>query len=289
MNRAPFILGMFGVTTSDDDQPVTWVGSYPVHVTTLLVALHSIVAVIACFLTAFGASGVLNAMMFDSADVLSGGIWQLATYAFVHPPSGLLWFAIEMYMLFVFGREVERFIGRRAFITLYLGLLFGASLLLTIWGLGARTMIAGSSALHFGIFVAFATIYPRVEMFLRIMVKWIALAFGAILTLQLLAAHAWSQLAVLWLSIGGAFLFIRMRGVGPELEWWSSLTGKFRRKPQFHVVPRSTPRRVVEPEDVHVSIDPLLEKISKSGINSLTASERRALDRARNQLLNKSK
>ena len=49
------------------------------------------------------------------------------------------------------------------------------------------------------------------------------------------------------------------------------------------------PRRVVEPEDVHVSIDPLLEKISKSGINSLTASERRALDRARNQLLKKSK
>ena len=36
------------------------------------------------------------------------------------------------------------------------------------------------------------------------------------------------------------------------------------------------------------SIDPLLDKISKSGINSLTASERRTLDRARNQLLKKS-
>jgi len=63
---------------------------------------------------------------------------------------------------------------------------------------------------------------------------------------------------------------------------------KFQPKPKFQVVPRSAPRRVVEPEDVHVSIDPLLEKISKSGINSLTASERKALDRARNQLLKKS-
>ena len=45
----------------------------------------------------------------------AGRFWQLVTYAFVHPPSGLLWFAIEMYMLFAFGREVERFIGRRAF------------------------------------------------------------------------------------------------------------------------------------------------------------------------------
>jgi len=31
----------------------------------------------------------------------------------------------------------------------------------------------------------------------------------------------------------------------------------------------------------------VLEKISKYGINSLTASERRALDRARNRLLKK--
>ena len=280
---------MFGVTTSDDDQPVTWVGSYPVHVTTLLVALHSIAAVAACFLTAFGAGGILNLMMFDSAQVLSGAVWQIGTYAFVHAPSGLLWFAIEMYMLFIFGREVERFIGRRAFITLYLILLLGPALLLTAWGFGERTAIAGSSAIHFGVFVAFATIYPRVEMFLRIMVKWIALAFGAILTLQLLAAHDWSRLAVLWLSIAGAFLFIRMRGVGPELEWWSALKEKWQPKPKFQVVPRSSPRRVVEPENVHESIDPLLEKISKSGINSLTANERRALDRARNQLLKKSK
>ncbi len=280
---------MFGVTTSDDDQPVTWVGSYPVHVTTLLVGLHSIAAILACFLSAFGLAGILNLMMFDSAEVLSGAVWQIGTYAFVHPPSGLLWFAIEMYMLFMFGREVERFIGRRAFITLYLILLLGPSLLLTLWGLGERTGLAGSSAIHFGVFVAFATIYPRVEMFLRIMVKWIALAFGAVLTLQLLASHAWSQLAVLWLSIAGAFLFIRMRGVGPELEWWSNLKEKWQPKPKFQVVPRSSPRRVVEPEDVHVSIDPLLEKISKSGINSLTANERRALDRARNQLLKKSK
>ena len=106
-------------------------------------------------------------------------------------------------------------------------------------------------SIHFGIFVAFATIYPRVEMFLRIMVKWIALALGAILTLQLFAAHAWPQLAVLWLSIGAAFLFIRMRGIGPELEWWSAVKEKFQPKPKFQVVPRSTPRRVVEPENVY--------------------------------------
>ena len=41
---------------------------------------------------------------------------------------------------------------------------------------GSACGVAGSSGSHFGIFIAFATIYPRVEMlFLRIQAKWIAL------------------------------------------------------------------------------------------------------------------
>ena len=73
-------------------------------------------------------------------------------------------------MLFVFGREVERFIGRRAYIALYVVLLITPPALLTIWGLLAAVLSlpSGSSALHFGVFVAFATIYPRVELLLRI-------------------------------------------------------------------------------------------------------------------------
>jgi len=45
---------------------------------------------------------------------------------------------------------------------------------------------------------------------------------------------------------------------------------------------------VVEPDDVIASVDPVLDKISKSGIGSLTETERKILDRARNRLLKKS-
>jgi membrane associated rhomboid family serine protease len=278
---------MFGVTTSDDYQPVTWVGRHPVHVTTLLVAVHAFTAIVACFL---GGAGVLGHLAFDSALVWQRGeFWQLATYAFVHSPSALLWFAVEMYMLFVFGREVERFIGRRAFIVLYLTLLLAPTVLLSIWGLSDRVGIAGSPALHFGIFIAFATIYPSIELLLRIQAKWVALALAAISTLQLVAYRDWPAMAVLWVSVATAFFFIRLRGVGPELVWWSDLKSRWQPKPKFQVVPRAAPHRVVEPENVHESIDPVLEKISKQGINSLTASERRALDRARTRLLKKTK
>ena len=274
---------MFGVTTSDDYQPVTWVGRHAVHVTTLLVAVHAFAAIVACFL---GGTHVLGYLAFDSALVLQRGeVWQLLTYAFVHSPANLLWFAVEMYMLFAFGREVERFVGRRAFIVLYALLLLAPTAMLTLWGLGQRVGIAGSPALHFAIFIAFAAIYPNVELLLRIQAKWVALALAGISTLQLLAYRDWSSMAVLWLSMGIGFAFIRLRGAGPELEWWDALKARWQPKPKFHVVPRATPRRTVEPENIHESIDPVLEKISKYGINSLTASERRALDRARNRLL----
>lgn len=281
------ISGMFGVTTADDYQPVAWVGRYPLHVTTLLVATHVACAVMACLLSMFGVAGVLSRLIFDSAQVFQGSAWQIATYAFVHAPSALIWFAVEMYMLFVFGREVERFIGRKAFGVLYLVLLLAPTLLLTVLGAWQRAGIAGSAALHFGVFIAFATIYPNIEMLLRIQAKWIALILAGAYSLQLLAFNAWSEIAVLWVSLAAAFFFIRLRGIGPELVWWTNLKEQWKPKPKFQVVTRSAPRRVVEPESVHESIDPVLDKISKQGINSLTASERRALDRARNRLLQK--
>jgi membrane associated rhomboid family serine protease len=289
---------MFGVTTSDDYRPVAWMGRYPVDVTTMLVGVHVAAAILAAVLYAifgvFGAASILGSLQFDSGAVWSGQVWRLFTYAFVHAPSGLLWFAIEMYMLFVFGREVERFVGRRAYIALYFVLLLAPVTLLTIWGLWQRSVLSfpsGSSALHFGIFVAFATIYPRVELFLRIMTKWVVLILAAIYTLQLLAYHAWSDLVVVWTSIGAAFLFIEMHGAGPELPWWNAVKARFASRPKYHVLPKPRPRAAdgrTEMDDAYTSIDPILDKISKSGIGSLTASERRQLNRERERLLKKS-
>src|SRR6266480_3744636 len=104
---AALIESMFGVTTSDDYRPVAWMGRYPVDVTTMLVGVHVAAAILTAILVAIGAGSILAYLQFDSAAVWYGQVWRLFTYAFVHAPSGLLWFAIEMYMLFVFGREVE--------------------------------------------------------------------------------------------------------------------------------------------------------------------------------------
>jgi len=178
-------------------------GRFPVDVTTILVGIHVALAIVACLLVAAGGGGLLDLMMFDSARVLgSGQVWRLATYAFIHSPMQLLWFAIEMYMLFVFGREVEKFIGQRAYIV-----------------------------------------------------------------------------PVVWTSIAASFCFVRLRGVGPELIWRENFKARLQPKPKFKVVPEPVPTR--REDDISESVDPILDKIAKSGIGSLTPSERRTLDRHR--------
>jgi rhomboid family protein len=288
---------MFGVTTSDDYRPVAWMGRYPVDVTTMLVGVHVaaaiLTAIFAGFLGTFGANPLQPYLAFSSTTIWSSGqVWRLFTYAFIHAPtgSGLLWFAVEMYMLFIFGREVERFIGRRAYVVLYGLLLLLPALILALCGLWTPTMIAGSSALHFAIFVAFVTIYPNVDIFLRIPAKWVALILAAIGTLSALATHDWETLVVLWISFGAAFLFIEARGAGPELVWWNAFKARFASTPKYHVVPkpRQPSNGQTEPDEVYASIDPILDKISKFGIGSLTASERRQLNRERERLLKKS-
>src|SRR3954451_5612320 len=91
---AALIESMFGVTTSDDYRPVTWMGRYPVDVTTLLVGGHVVAAVLVALVFALG-HAIAALLQFDSIYVLSlGQVWRLATYAFVHSPNNLIWFAI---------------------------------------------------------------------------------------------------------------------------------------------------------------------------------------------------
>ena len=276
---------MIAPRSSDNDGPITWIGSFPVHVSTALAGVHAATLILTALALAAGAETALQTFVLSSAAVTADlSIWQLATYAFVHMPPYWL-FLIELYLLVVFGREIESYLGRGAFIRLYLTLLLAPTLLFTAAEfLGWHTGYSGSSALHFGVFVAFALIYPTAEMFFGIQAKWIALALLAINSLQCLALSDYEALAVLAVDSVAACLFI------------ARFQGKLALPERNYRIPvhRSSPPRPSrqpsaqpEEEDLHGSIDPILDKISRSGIASLTARERERLEKARHKLIAK--
>src|SRR5437870_7097848 len=79
---AALIETMFGVTTSDDYRPVAWMGRYPVDVTTMLVGVHVVVAILMAILVGVVGPSAMTSLQFDSTAVLQEGqVWRLLTYA----------------------------------------------------------------------------------------------------------------------------------------------------------------------------------------------------------------
>ena len=291
---------MMGFERSDDYQPLFWVRGRPVHVTSLLVILH-VGGLLLCALF----QGFLPQLLELNTELVlrHWALWRPVTYAFAHVLRGLsdsLWFLLEMLLLFVWGREVERYFGRKVFISLYVAMLLAASLVL----LGTSALVhrdipyAGSEILHFGVFLAFVAVYPGVEFFAGIPAKWIALAILVIWTAALLTSASY-LVPVLWATSLVAYFGARYASVGGEaFEMLGSLRPRLPRKTvPSGVKPRMKPRRAVDSDgggsddsrgrDVHESIDPLLDKISKHGLASLTNSERAVLEKARVSLLRK--
>ncbi len=268
---------MIAVRNFWNTSPLAWIGRVPVYVSGALAAAHALAMILTAVAMAAGAERLLQSLQFSSGAVLGQfEIWQFVTYAFVHPPG--LFFLIELYMLVVFGQEIEKFLGRREFLAIYATLLLLPPVALTVTSLAglSSAILSGSAALHFGVFIAFATLYPSAEIFFSIRAKWIAICLVAVGALQALAARDPVGLAVLTLDCGAAFVLVRRLRAGEFL-------------PDFRAMlpVRNTPRLRVVKDPPEASIDAILEKISRSGMRSLTSAERGRLDRARENLLEK--
>jgi membrane associated rhomboid family serine protease len=276
---------MFGVVTSDDYQPVGWVGRYPVRITTIIVAAF----VLGMFATTIASTAhwdVIPPFAFSTRFFWHGSVWQPLTCVLIQGAS--FFFLFNVFFFYWAGVEVEKHLGRRRYLTLLGMLLLVPPIFLTCWSVaGVPWIYYGSYELSVGMFIAFATLYPNVELFGWVTLKWLAFAGLFLASMQFLPAHDWGSLSVLWGMCLAAFLYLRILAKALPFELPAAVTSLFQRRTKLRVVPREN-AHVTEPEDIYDSIDPVLDKISKSGIGSLTASERRALDRARNRLLKKS-
>ncbi len=262
--------------------PITWVGRVPVYATTIIVALYVACMVGVAVALASGADAVLGKLSFTSTEVLRHGeIWRCLTYAFVNPPDP--WFIISLVMLYIFGRDVEQHLGRKGFVRLYLGfLLLGPSLLLAADLVTGQPYQLSHSWANFAVFLAFAALYPNAQFFFQIPAKVFAWVFLGISVLQLLAGQQWPEMLVLLATACLAYYAIR-HGAALNLDFLSRLrtARPATKRPRLRVVEKPDD----EPVDPHRIIDPLLEKISRDGLASLTRRERDLLERARAALL----
>jgi len=89
--------------------------------------------------------------------------WQLVTYGFLHDTRSLMHIIFNMLMLWMFGRELERMMGARRFLTYYMVCVIGAGLVQLLVGVvrGWGVPTIGASGGVFGILLAYGMAFPN--------------------------------------------------------------------------------------------------------------------------------
>ncbi len=208
-----------------------------------------------------------------------GWFWQIFTYAAVEPrPVSMLF---NLLVLWLFGSPVEERLGGAAYVKL-MALNTGLAGLLAVLSMPGSSVVvmAGQDGLALAVVGAFGMLFPMRMITVLLMLvfpvrmrAWVlASGMGALVllfALQTSGASAWLRLATL--PVTAAFLF--------GGAWWRAAAQRFprRRRPLPEPSAAAGPGR----EWVRETVDPVLDKISREGLQSLTASEKKILEEAR--------
>ncbi len=253
-----------------------WLRGYALYAAHVIVAGFVVTMIVTTILMGTGLAGWLSKLIFTSADVWRGEVWRLLTYGLVNPPS--LNFVIEMFMIAVFGREVEKFFGRRTFLTLYACLYLLSPVAFTLLGRWLPMSLSGATG-AFALFIAFATLYPDAVMLFNVLAKWMAAVLVGIYTLIYFSQQNVPELFSLWITIGFAFGFVRYQQ--------GRLTLPNFKRPASRAKPAAPKAPAPSKSAVTSEVDAILDKIARDGFQSLTAAERTTLDQSREALLKK--
>jgi rhomboid family protein len=276
-------------------------GGWTASPTILLLIVNAVVFALQCINHAYLHSPITGLLALSGDGLKHFYLWQLFTFQFLHVTPSHFFF--NSLALFFFGRPVERALGNGRFWELYflsgvvgglcqagLGILFPSYF-------GRATM--GASAGVAGLVAAFCLLAPNatILVFFVIPVRARNLLIGAIAVAAFFvlvpleggiahAAHLGGMLAAL-----GYFRWI-LRPERRLFNWRPYADAQSEQSERTGIIKRTLLQRArkttvsdPEPKDfVSAEVDPILDKISAHGIQSLTDQERKVLDSARKKM-----
>ncbi|MEE4311858.1 MAG: rhomboid family intramembrane serine protease [candidate division KSB1 bacterium] len=199
-------------------------------------------------------------------------VWQLFTYMFLH--GGFWHILLNMFILWMFGCEVERKFGYREFMKFYFACGIGGGLLQMIFALNSVTL--GASAATFGVLVAFAMIYPNRQImlfpfFITLKAKYWMLIF---VFLEIVFGFTGREDGTAHFAhLGGMLVGYLYLKFGYRLNSLSSMfSGRSGKKKNMSVV-----REDPEEKDMRREVDRILDKINDVGYEKLTDEEKKIL------------
>ena len=199
-------------------------------------------------------------------------IWQPFTYMFFH---GDIWHVlINMFVLWMFGSELERAWGKKNFLRFYFITGIGSGLGTMLFGLQSTIPIVGASGAIYGVLLAYGVMFPNRTVYLYgiIPIKsiWFVIGIGVIAFFSSFNNFTnISHLTHLFGMIIG-YLYLK-RPVHFRTLWFSV----FKKVLEYRIQNQEKERS--HSVEIEKDLNSILDKINREGFKSLTQEEEKRL------------
>ena len=216
--------------------------------------------------------------------------WTIFTYSFMH--SGFFHLFWNMYLLYFASRLFMNLFSPRTFFNVYfLGVLLGGLTFMLSYSVFpafqyASPIMVGASAGVMAVLIFMATYSPDLEVriiFFNVRLRYLGIAFVLLDVIQIPYGNAGGHLA----HLGGAalgYLYVKRLDQGVDIglpfeNFTNRVLNLFKKQSKLKTVHKrkasSNSKKKVTTQEVDQSkIDSILDKISKSGYDSLTQKEK---------------
>ena len=199
-------------------------------------------------------------------------IWQPFTYMFFH---GDIWHVlINMFVLWMFGSELERVWGKKNFLRFYFITGVGSGLGTMLFGLQSTIPIVGASGAIYGVLLAYGVMFPNRTVYLYgiIPIKsiWFVIGIGVVAFFSSFNnVTNISHLTHLFGMIIG-YLYLK-RPVHFRSLWFSV----FKKVLEYRI--QNQEEKISRSVEIERDLNSILDKINREGFKSLTQEEEERL------------
>ena len=199
-------------------------------------------------------------------------IWQPFTYMFFH---GDIWHVlINMFVLWMFGTELERAWGKKNFLRFYFITGVGSGLGTMLFGLQSLVPIVGASGAIYGVLLAYGVLFPNRTVYLYgiIPIKsiWFVIGIGVIAFFS--SFNNFTNISHLTHLFGMVIGYLYLKRPVHFRALWFSV---FKKVLEYRI--QNQEKKISHSIEMEKDLNSLLDKINKEGFSSLTQEEEERL------------
>ena len=199
-------------------------------------------------------------------------IWQPITYLFFH--GGIWHVLINMFVLWMFGSELERIWGKPRFLKFYFMTGIGSGLITMLFSLQSMTPIVGASGAVYGVLLAYGLTYPNRQIYLYgiIPIKsiWFVIGIGFIAFMS--SFNNLSQVSHITHLSGMLIGYLMLKRPFQWKNFWFSIRKKTL---EYQVLQKE--KKLSHIQKIEHDVDIILDKINREGFDKLSKDEQEQL------------